>query len=110
MKVALLCAALVGLTLMVNPVYAACNPDEGCSVCLIKNIFTGGCSQHGNDPVCEARKAMCQQCANIKVAATGLSYACVACVMSTSPANPGCAPVCGGAAKAHTVAVAGNCG
>lgn len=31
--------------------------DRNCRVCLVPNIFTGGCSQWGNDPVCEAAKA-----------------------------------------------------
>jgi hypothetical protein len=28
-----------------------------CSTCLLPNVFTGGCSQRGNNPVCEAAKA-----------------------------------------------------
>jgi hypothetical protein len=31
--------------------------ERDCSTCIIPNIFTGGCSQRGNDPVCEAAKA-----------------------------------------------------
>lgn len=28
-----------------------------CNACILRNIFTGGCSQRGNDPLCEAAKA-----------------------------------------------------
>ncbi|WP_417878454.1 hypothetical protein [Vibrio sp.] len=30
---------------------------RNCKACLVKNIFTGGCSVRGNDPVCEVAKA-----------------------------------------------------
>ena len=30
--------------------------QRDCSVCLVHNIFTGGCVDRGNDPVCEATK------------------------------------------------------
>ncbi|MGF6790161.1 hypothetical protein [Paraburkholderia sp. 35.1] len=31
--------------------------ERSCSVCIVRNIFTGGCSQTGNDPLCEIAKA-----------------------------------------------------
>lgn len=31
--------------------------ERSCSTCILRNIFTGGCSQMGNDPFCEASKA-----------------------------------------------------
>lgn len=31
--------------------------ERDCSTCVIPNIFTGGCSQRGNNPVCETEKA-----------------------------------------------------
>lgn len=31
--------------------------DRSCSVCIIPNVFTGGCSQMGNDLLCETQKA-----------------------------------------------------
>jgi len=31
--------------------------ERSCSRCILPNIFTGGCSQMGNDPVCELEKA-----------------------------------------------------
>jgi hypothetical protein len=38
--------------------FSQTNHDErSCNVCLIPNIFTGGCTQRGNDPICEAAKA-----------------------------------------------------
>jgi hypothetical protein len=33
-----------------------CRQTEECRACVVRNIFTGGCSVWGNDPVCEARK------------------------------------------------------
>jgi Domain of unknown function (DUF4157) len=36
----------------------ACNPNEECSKCIASAF--GHCIQHGNDPVCEARKAACR--------------------------------------------------
>ncbi len=105
-----LCSAFM----MSTPASAACNPDEECHRCLLHRpsppLGDGGCIQEGKDPVCEARKAVCQQCANIKAIATGATYACVACVLTTGPANPACIGACEGAAKAQAVAAAGNCG
>ena len=91
-----------------NPGYA-CDPNEECSVCLLQNPLKGDCVQEGNDPVCEARKAVCQQCAGIKAAATGKSMACVVCVMASTAADPVCVTICGGGASAEGVSEAGNC-
>jgi hypothetical protein len=85
----------------------ACDPNEECNRCLASAF--GHCITHGNDPICETRKGVCQQCANIKGAATGLSLGCVSCVMVSTPANPTCIAICGGAANAEAVAAAGNC-
>jgi hypothetical protein len=74
-----------------NPAYA-CDPNEECG-----------------DPVCEARKAVCQGCADIKAAATGASMECVVCVMASTAANPVCVTICGGVAGAERVSGAGNC-
>jgi len=50
---------LLLLTLLLHlpaPVYA-CDPNENCRRCLVS--LMGRCRHHGNDPVCEARKAAC---------------------------------------------------
>jgi len=36
----------------------ACDPNEECNRCLVSAF--GHCIQHGNDPICEARKKACQ--------------------------------------------------
>lgn len=105
-KAALILIAV--LFLAIQPAHA-CDPNEECSTCLIPNPF-GGCIQYGNAPDCELRKAACQECANIKAAATGLSLACVGCVMVSTPANPACVATCGGAANAEAVELAADCG
>lgn len=33
-----------------------CRQTRECRACMVKNIFTGGCSVWGNDPICEAQK------------------------------------------------------
>ena len=87
---------------LIQPAYA-CDPYEDCSTCL--NNQVGGCIKYGNDPACEIRKAGCQQCENTKVVATGASVACVVCVISSrdTPAQLGCAGICGGAAEVRAV-------
>jgi hypothetical protein len=55
--------------------------QRDCSVCLIHNIFTGGCSQRGNDPVCEAAKAAQN---------TGYAAAKAACEAQKSAAKADC--------------------
>ena len=107
MKIVAILATVVSVALTCPPA-RACNPDEGCNVCIVPNPF-GGCVQYGNDPTCEARKAICQQCASIKATATGASYACAACVMISGPEDPACIAVCGGAAEAQAVSAAGSC-
>ena len=34
--------------------------NSNCDACILRNIFTGGCSQMGHDATCEAVKAACQ--------------------------------------------------
>ena len=46
------------LTMNVSSV-RACDPNEECSRCLASAF--NHCIQHGNDPVCEARKVACQR-------------------------------------------------
>jgi hypothetical protein len=87
----------------------ACDVNESCNVCVLRNPLDNNCIQTGNDPVCESRKAVCQQCMNIKSLVTGTSYTCVACVMVSSPSNPACVAACGTAANARAVAAAGDC-
>jgi len=36
----------------------ACDPNEDCRVCLVKAF--GRCITHGNDPICENRRAVCR--------------------------------------------------
>src|SRR5262252_174202 len=97
---------------------AGCDPNEECSRCLLSRPSvhipfnsgnTGGCIQHGNDPICEARKAACRQCGTIAAASTGLSLGCAYCVIASTAANPTCAAICGGAAQAKTLEVAARC-
>src|SRR5262245_17829614 len=55
-------AALLGLLALIAIHTAparACDPNEECSRCLVSTF--GHCVQHGNDPVCEARKLACQR-------------------------------------------------
>jgi hypothetical protein len=87
----------------------ACNPDENCHACLLRAPITHHCIKMGNDLTCEARKKVCQHCRQLKAAATGASLACVTCVMVSTPANPTCVAICGGAAQAEAVASAGGC-
>lgn len=86
----------------------ACDPNEECSGCLIHNPF-GGCIQYGNDPLCELRKAACQQCANAAAIQTGLAVSCIGCVLLSSPADPVCISLCGNVANAEAARAAADC-
>jgi hypothetical protein len=108
LKRATISVLVLGSIIFASQIASACDPNEECSVCLLHNPF-GGCIQSGNNPICEARKAICQQCASIKAAATGLDMACVTCVMVSSAANPACVAACGSAADAEAVAATGGC-
>ena len=50
-------AAVTLAIFLITPVYA-CDPNEECNRCLASAF--GHCITHGNDPICEARKAACQ--------------------------------------------------
>jgi hypothetical protein len=104
-----LALAIICILTAFSQAYASCNPNAECRACILRAPITGHCIQMGNDVTCEGRKKVCQKCGAIKAAATGLSLACAYCVLASTPANPTCIAICGGAGNADAVAAAGNC-
>jgi hypothetical protein len=91
----------------------ACDPKEGCSKCIIPNIFTGGCSQTGNDPLCEIRKEACNKCLVAHIVQAGTTLTCATCIIgaiaSGGAIGPACAAPCGSAAAAEGYAKVSGC-